>query len=107
MRVRRGVRRIGGRFDRLCPEKESELDTLNTIAILIAILFVAFWLGAAFCFVAMEPIARRQLAASLERRYRARIRQLENQVAIQRIGGELREHARGAAAVSVMDAEVE
>ena len=83
------------------------MDTLNTIAILIAILFVAFWLGAAFCFVAMEPIARRQLAASLDRRYRARIRQLENQVAIQRIGGELREQARAVIAADVMDAEVE
>lgn len=81
------------------------MDELNAMAILAACLFVAFWLGFALCFVVIEPVLRRRAHAAADAQHRARIRQLENQMAIQRIGGELREQAR--AAVDVMDAEVE
>lgn len=109
MRERRGVRRSGGRSDRLCPEKESELDELNAMAILAACLFVAFWLGFALCYVAVEPLLwRREVAkvrVEMESIYRARIRQLEDLMAIRRIGDEL--PTRAHAAADVMDAEVE
>lgn len=100
------MRRSGGRSDRLCPEKESELDELNIMAIVAGIMLVTFWLGAALCFVVIEPVLRRRAYEAADAQHRARIRQLENQVAIQRIGGELREQARGAA-LPVVDAEVE
>ena len=78
---------------------------LNLIAIVAGIMLVTFWLGAALCFVVIEPVLRRRAFEAADAQHRARIRQLENQMAIQRIGGELREQAR--AAVDVMDAEVE
>lgn len=76
------------------------------MAIVAGIMLVTFWLGAALCFVVFEPVLRRRAHEAADAQHRARIRQLENQVAIQRIGGELREQARGVA-LPVVEAEVE
>lgn len=83
---------------------------MEAMAILAGVLFVAFWLGAAFCYVVIEPIARRQAYDAMQRRFALRIRLLEGRVEAANVAEGFRAHyGRGydTSALPVIDAEGE
>lgn len=75
------MRRNGGQFDDVCPEKESELSELNAAAIAVGLTFTTFWLGAAFALVVFEPITARRALAKAEHRVRCELALRRGQVA--------------------------
>ena len=74
--------------------------------IVIGTLAVAFWLGVAFCFVAMEPLARRRIYEEMEHRYRARIGYLQSRLDVETVAEAFRaDREYETTALQVVDAE--